>query len=90
MHLLTTFQADLAVWIDLSTTFPADLSSWPTKLSSKPTKFLHDHILFEIVFEILDFTYSPDEHTSCPTKLRNNFVAGPLYMHINGNRGLGH
>ena len=41
-------------------------------------KILHDHILFEIVFEILDFTYSPDEHTSCPTKLRNNFVAGPL------------
>ena len=41
-------------------------------------KILRDHILFEIVFGILDFTYSPDEHTSCPTKLRNNFVAGPL------------
>ena len=40
-----------------------------------------DHILFEIVFEILDFTFSSDEHTSCPTKLRNNFVAGQLqYM----------
>ena len=35
-----------------------------------------DHILFEIVFEILDVTCSPDEHTSCTTNSATFFVAG--------------
>ena len=41
-------------------------------------KTVRDHILLEIVFEFLDFTFSLDQPTSCITKLRNKFVAGPL------------
>ena len=85
-----TFQADPAVWINLSTTFPADyiiLAHILFEIVFEILDFTHspdEHTscpkktLLEVVFEILDFTYSPDEPTSCPTILRNNFVAGPL------------
>ena len=72
---MATLQADLFVQDALLATLQVDLSVWQPY---KPTFLSKDHILIEFVFEILDLTCMADLHTSSSTKLRNNFVAGPL------------
>ena len=44
----------------------------------RPIFLSKDHILIEFVLEILDLTCMADLQTSNSTKLRNNFIAGPL------------
>ena len=65
-YLLATLQADLCIQNHILTIFQADLYVQTTFQRPYMTTLCdHDHILFEIVFKIIDFTYSLDEHTSC-------------------------
>ena len=74
----TILQADLSVQYALLATYRSIFPSRTTWRPYKPTFLSKDHILIEFVFEILDLTCMADLHTSSSTKLRNNFVAGPL------------
>ena len=69
------FPSRTPFWRPYRPIFPSKKTFWRPY---RPTFLSKDHILIEFVFEILDLTCMADLHTSSSTKLRNNFVAGPL------------
>ena len=83
------FPSKTTFWRPYRPIFPSRASSWqpyrpifpskkPLWRPYRPIFLSKDHILIEFVFEILDLICMADLQTSSSTKLRNNFVAGPL------------